>query len=124
MSEQPKLQPLPEDWERALAVVAHPDDLEYGAASAIARWTSQGKRIAYLMVTRGETGIDSMPPAEVGPLRVQEELNSAAVVGVDTVESSSTTATGLSSTACRCEGTSQERSAGTGRSWSSPATTG
>ena len=30
------LQPLPEDWERALAVVAHPDDLEYGAASAIA----------------------------------------------------------------------------------------
>ncbi len=86
LSERPKLQTLPEDWESALAVVAHPDDLEYGAASAIARWTSQGKRVAYLVVTRGEAGIDSMPPAEVGPLRVQEELNSAAVVGVDTVE--------------------------------------
>ncbi len=66
LSERPKLLTLPEDWERALAVVAHPDDLEYGAASAIARWTSQGKKVSYLVVTRGEAGIDSMPPAEVG----------------------------------------------------------
>jgi len=35
---------LPEDWQRALAVAAHPDDLEYGAAAAVARWTDQGKR--------------------------------------------------------------------------------
>jgi hypothetical protein len=28
MAEQNKLAPLDEDWERALAVVAHPDDLE------------------------------------------------------------------------------------------------
>jgi len=44
MAEQKKLKPLDENWERALAVVAHPDDLEYGAASAVARWTSQGKQ--------------------------------------------------------------------------------
>ena len=37
------MQPLPEDWDRAVAVVAHPDDLEYGVASAVARWTGQGK---------------------------------------------------------------------------------
>ncbi len=86
MTQPPKLQTLPEDWERALAVVAHPDDLEYGAASAIARWTSQGKEVVYLMVTRGEAGIDSMPPEKVGPLRVQEEMKSAALVGVETVE--------------------------------------
>jgi LmbE family N-acetylglucosaminyl deacetylase len=86
MAEQRKLQTLPDDWERALAVVAHPDDLEYGAASAIARWTSQGKRVAYLMVTRGEAGIDSMSPAEAGPLREAEQRNSANVVGVDVVE--------------------------------------
>jgi LmbE family N-acetylglucosaminyl deacetylase len=48
---------MPEDWETAVAVAAHPDDLEYGAASAIARWTSQGKKISYLLVTRGEAGI-------------------------------------------------------------------
>ena len=87
MPEQPaKLLPLPENWSRALAVAAHPDDLEYGAASAIARWTSQGKEVGYLMVTKGEAGIDSMHPDETGSLRMQEEINSARVVGVDSVE--------------------------------------
>ena len=81
-----RLLALPEDWECMLAVAAHPDDLEYGAASAIARWTSQGKRVIYLMVTSGEAGIDAMAPDVAGPLREREELDSAAVVGVDTVE--------------------------------------
>ena len=27
------MEPMPEDWNRAVAVVAHPDDLEYGASS-------------------------------------------------------------------------------------------
>ena len=31
------LQPFPDDWQRGLAVVAHPDDMEYGAASAVAK---------------------------------------------------------------------------------------
>ena len=43
---------VPEDWERGVAVVAHPDDMEYGASSAIARWTDQGKDVRYVMVTR------------------------------------------------------------------------
>jgi len=77
---------IPEDWERALAVVAHPDDMEYGAASAIARWTSQGKKVGYLMVTRGEAGMNTMPPEMVGPIREAEERNSAAVVGVSDVD--------------------------------------
>jgi LmbE family N-acetylglucosaminyl deacetylase len=79
------LEPMPEDWTTALAVVAHPDDLEYGAASAIARWTDQGKHVVYVLVTRGEAGLD-IPPDEAGPLREAEERASAAVVGVDTVE--------------------------------------
>lgn len=80
------LEPVPEDWTRALAVVAHPDDLEYGAASAVARWTSQGKQVVYVMVTDGEAGIDGMAPAQAGPLRREEEIRSAAEVGVSTVE--------------------------------------
>ncbi|MEE9198596.1 MAG: PIG-L deacetylase family protein [Dehalococcoidia bacterium] len=86
MAGETQLQKLPEDWNTALAVVAHPDDLEYGAASAIARWTSQGKEVTYLIVTRGEAGIDSMAPEKVGPLREEEERRSARVVGVDIVE--------------------------------------
>ncbi len=80
------MQPMPEDWETAVAVVAHPDDLEYGAASAVARWTRQGKKVGYVLATKGEAGIAGMAPAEVGPLRVAEEQASAAVVGVSQVE--------------------------------------
>src|SRR5579875_2113608 len=79
------MEPMPEDWDRAVAVVAHPDDLEYGAAAAVARWTSQGKQVSYLMVTKGEAGIAGMPPDQVGPLRMEEERRSAAVVGVTDV---------------------------------------
>jgi LmbE family N-acetylglucosaminyl deacetylase len=86
MTKTPLLAPVAEDWERALAVVAHPDDLEYGAASAVARWTGQGKWVGYVMVTAGEAGIETMPPDECGRVRIDEERNSAAVVGVDTVE--------------------------------------
>jgi LmbE family N-acetylglucosaminyl deacetylase len=80
------MQPMPEDWDRAVAVAAHPDDLEYGVASAVARWTRQGKQVRYLLATRGEAGIAGMPPDQAGPLRMQEELQSAEVVGVSAVE--------------------------------------
>ena len=77
---------MPDDWRRALAVVAHPDDLEYGCAAAIAGWTDGGREVAYLLATRGEAGIDSLEPSVCGPLREQEQRASAAVVGVSTVE--------------------------------------
>lgn len=86
MTEQEKqLEAVPEDWDRALAIVAHPDDLEYGAASAIAHWTAQGKTITYVMVTDGEAGIDGMEPEQAAPLRRDDEVRSAAVVGVTDV---------------------------------------
>ena len=37
------MEPVNEDWERAVAIVAHPDDLEYGAASAVARRDISGR---------------------------------------------------------------------------------
>ncbi len=74
------------DVGRVLAVVAHPDDLEYGAAAAVARWTGEGHDVVYLLATRGEAGIDALSPEEAGPLRVVEQQRSAAVVGVDVVE--------------------------------------
>lgn len=81
-----RLEPFPDDWSRALAVVAHPDDMEYGAASAVARWTDEGKRVDYVMVTSGEAGISSMPPDEVGPVREREQRASCDVVGVTDLE--------------------------------------
>jgi LmbE family N-acetylglucosaminyl deacetylase len=81
-----QLEPMPEDWTRALAVAAHPDDLEYGAAGAIAGWTDAGKDVRYLLVTRGEAGIDSVPPGQAAPLREAEQHAGAAEVGVSVVE--------------------------------------
>ncbi len=86
MAEAVNLEPMPDEWKSALAIVAHPDDLEYGTASAIARWTSEGKSITYVMVSSGEAGIDTMDPAETKVIREREERASAGVVGVDQVE--------------------------------------
>ncbi|WP_405740979.1 PIG-L family deacetylase [Streptomyces sp. NBC_00028] len=81
-----QLQPMPEDWRRALAVVAHPDDLEYGCSAAVAAWTDAGREVAYVLASRGEAGIDTLEPAKCAPLREREQRASAAVVGVSTVE--------------------------------------
>lgn len=80
------LEPIDENWTTALAVAAHPDDLEYGAAAAIARWTGQGKQVSYCLVTSGEAGIDGIVPEEAGPLREREQRAAAAVVGVEDLE--------------------------------------
>ncbi|MFD7436149.1 PIG-L deacetylase family protein [Streptomyces sp. NPDC059861] len=82
----PQLQPMPDDWQRALAVVAHPDDLEYGCSAAIAAWTDVGREVTYVLATRGEAGIDTLEPGQCGPLREREQRASAAVVGVTEVE--------------------------------------
>lgn len=77
---------MPKDWTTALAIAAHPDDLEYGSAGAIAAWTAAGKDVRYLLVTRGEAGIDGMDPARCAPLREAEQVAGAAEVGVSVVE--------------------------------------
>ncbi|MGC0252042.1 PIG-L deacetylase family protein [Pseudactinotalea sp. Z1748] len=78
----PPLPHVTEDWDRALAVVAHPDDMEFGFAAAVARWTCQGKQITYCMVTSGEAGIDGIEPGEAGPLREAEQVEACRIVGV------------------------------------------
>ncbi|MEV5385682.1 PIG-L deacetylase family protein [Streptomyces sp. NPDC052721] len=78
--------PVPEDWRRGLAVVAHPDDLEFGASSAIAGWTAEGTTVVDLLVTRGEAGIESMPPGRTAAVRSAEQIAAARLVGVDQVE--------------------------------------
>jgi LmbE family N-acetylglucosaminyl deacetylase len=86
MSIVERLEPVVEDWQKALAVVAHPDDLEFGTAAAIARWTAQGKQIVYCLLTSGEAGIDGVDPAECAPLREAEQIESSRIVGVSAVE--------------------------------------
>ena len=52
---------MPDDWQRALVVAAHPDDIEYGLAAVVAVWTAAGKEVHYLLATRGEAGMAGVP---------------------------------------------------------------
>ncbi|WP_420099517.1 PIG-L deacetylase family protein [Corynebacterium sp.] len=71
------------DGDSVLCVVAHPDDMEYGASAAVAEWTDRGIPVTYLLLTSGEAGIDSMDPTETGPARAEEQRHACAQVGVD-----------------------------------------
>jgi LmbE family N-acetylglucosaminyl deacetylase len=83
----PQVQPFPDDaFRRVLCVVAHPDDVEYGISSAVAAWTAKGVEVAYLLLTRGEAGMDGTRPEETAKLRRQEQVAGSAAVGVSQVE--------------------------------------
>jgi len=69
--------------ERALAVVAHPDDVDFAASGTIAGWVAEGIHVAYCICTSGDAGgFDDTPRAQMGPLREAEQKAAAAEVGV------------------------------------------
>lgn len=70
-----------------LVVAAHPDDIEFSLAGAVARWTDEGHQVVYCLVTDGAAGSNE-PGADVHALaatRRQEQLEAAALVGVHEV---------------------------------------
>lgn len=73
-------------FQRVLCVVAHPDDVEYGTSSAVAAWTSQGVEVAYLLLTRGEAGMDASRPDRTAELRMREQVAGSRAVGVQQVD--------------------------------------
>lgn len=82
MTESRELAALPdESWSRVLCVVAHPDDMEYGASAAVATWAERGVEVSYLLLTSGEAGMQT-PPEDVGPVRAQEQQRACDAVGV------------------------------------------
>lgn len=85
MTEDNKLPALPDqDFQRVLCVVAHPDDLEYGTSAAVAEWTDRGVEVAYLLLTKGEAGMQ-IPPEECARIRRGEQEAACAEVGVNSL---------------------------------------
>ena len=69
--------------ERVLVVVAHPDDVDFGASGTIAGWVADGVQVAYCICTSGDAGgFDDTPRAQMGPLREAEQKAAAAELGV------------------------------------------
>ncbi|MDZ7674001.1 MAG: PIG-L deacetylase family protein [Acidimicrobiales bacterium] len=71
--------------ERVLVVVAHPDDVDFGAAGSVARWTEAGASVSYCIVTDGDAGgfDPEVPRADIPGIRRQEQTAAAQAVGVD-----------------------------------------
>jgi len=75
------------DVERALAVVAHPDDIDFGAAGTIATWVAEGIEVTYLLCTNGDAGgfDPAVPRADIAGIRQDEQRAAAKEVGVTDV---------------------------------------
>ena len=72
--------------ERALVVVAHPDDIDFGMAGTIATLTRAGAEVSYCLVTSGEAGPpDDADRDELRARREAEQRSAASVVGVPDV---------------------------------------
>lgn len=72
---------------RAMAIVAHPDDIEFGFAGTMAKWVEAGTEIAYVLATSGDGGIPDLglSRVEISRIREAEQSAAAAVVGVHDV---------------------------------------
>jgi LmbE family N-acetylglucosaminyl deacetylase len=72
----------------ALAVLAHPDDIEFGCAGTVARWVSEGAHVTYALLTNGAAGSSDpqMTRERLAELREAEQRAAAKVLGVDQVE--------------------------------------
>ncbi len=74
----------PSEIERLLVVMAHPDDVDFGAAGTVAVLTAAGVEVTYCLVTDGEAGgaDRTVPRPEMAALRRVEQTNAAKLVGV------------------------------------------
>ncbi len=72
---------------RVLTITAHPDDVDFGAAGTVARWTDAGLEVIYCVVTDGNAGgyDEGFPRAEVPAMRRAEQVAAAKCVGVHDV---------------------------------------
>jgi LmbE family N-acetylglucosaminyl deacetylase len=67
-----------------MVISPHADDSEFGIAGTVAKWTREGKKVAYVICTNGDKGTSDykMEPRELANIREKEQLEAAKVLGV------------------------------------------
>jgi LmbE family N-acetylglucosaminyl deacetylase len=70
-----------------LVIAAHPDDAEFGAAGTLAKWTRDGRKVAYVICTGGEKGTSdpTLAPEALKRIREEEQRAAARTLGVQEV---------------------------------------
>lgn len=81
MTEEPMVK------RKVMVVFAHPDDAEFVAGGAIAKWAAQASVIWYVVCTDGSKGshIENLPPGDLARRRENEQREAAAILGVKQV---------------------------------------
>ncbi|MBI3176386.1 MAG: PIG-L family deacetylase [Chloroflexi bacterium] len=70
-----------------MAIVAHPDDIDFGCAGTLARWAKAGARISEVLCTSGDVGIATagMTKAQATEIREAEQREAARLIGATDV---------------------------------------
>ncbi len=71
--------------QRALVVVAHPNDIEFGAGGTVAMLTEAGVQVSYCLVTDGDLGevAEPRPEADLVALRREEQRAAARCLDIE-----------------------------------------
>jgi LmbE family N-acetylglucosaminyl deacetylase len=74
----------PDQIERVLVVMAHPDDVDFGSAGTMAWLVDHGVHVTYCLVTDGDAGGSdrSLPRSEMAAIRRVEQTAAASALGV------------------------------------------
>lgn len=83
-----KLPALGADGPKTLmAIMAHPDDIDFGSAGSIARWCAEGWTVYYVLATSGDKGTHDpkITNQELAALREEEQRAACRVLGVKDV---------------------------------------
>ena len=70
--------------KRAMAVFAHPDDVDFGCSGTLASWIERGTHVTYCVITSGQKGTwdPKMTAKEMAALREREQRAAGEAIGV------------------------------------------
>jgi LmbE family N-acetylglucosaminyl deacetylase len=73
--------------ESAMAIMAHPDDIEFTCVGTLARWAKAGARISYVLCTSGDVGIaeSGMTRSRAAEIRESESRTAADIAGAQEI---------------------------------------
>ncbi|MSP78571.1 MAG: PIG-L family deacetylase [Dehalococcoidia bacterium] len=74
-------------YQRAMVVVAHADDAEFGCSGTVAKWCKEGMDVVYVIVTDGSKGIDdrTITPQQLASMRSDEQIAAGKILGLKDV---------------------------------------
>ena len=70
--------------KRAMAIFAHPDDVDFGCSGTLASWTRRGTHVTYCVITSGQKGTHDpkMSPERMAGIREREQRAAGQAIGV------------------------------------------